>query len=118
MGAYELNLITCTGTSTKGVCEKTRVPMFYFDSKTARPIVPLWGAALVFWKAYIDRMLFGYADCISNTQFISFFVHKRKSWDHFSIIIYFLMFVIHYVCRSADAEWDSGTVSVVKLWEK
>ena len=44
-----------------------RVPMFYFDSKTARPIVPLYCAALVFFgKAYIDRMMFGYADCKSN----------------------------------------------------
>jgi len=49
-------------------CDKTRVSMFYFDSKTARPIVPLYYAELVFWKAYIDRMLFGCADCKSNTH--------------------------------------------------
>ena len=48
--------------------QRRKRDMFYFDSKTARPIVPLKCAALVFWKAYIDRMLFGYADCKSNTH--------------------------------------------------
>ena len=47
-GAYELKhkcastriLITRTRTSTDILfCDKTRVPMFYFDSNTARPIV-------------------------------------------------------------------------------
>ena len=62
-------LITRTLTSTDILfCDKTPVPMFYFDSKKARPIVPLKCAALVFWKAYIDRMLFSYADCKSNTH--------------------------------------------------
>ena len=36
--------------------DKTRVQMFYFDSNTT---VPLQCAALVFWKAYVDRMSFG-----------------------------------------------------------
>ena len=49
-GAYELThecastsaLITRTRTSTDSLfCDKTRVPMFYFDSKTAIPIVSL-----------------------------------------------------------------------------
>jgi len=35
-------LITRTQTSTDILfCDKTRVPMFYFDSKTVRPIMPL-----------------------------------------------------------------------------
>jgi len=37
--------------------------MFYFDSKTERPIV-FYNA--LHKKAYIDRMLFGYANCKSN----------------------------------------------------
>jgi len=41
--------------------------MFYFDSKTARLVVPLYFAALVFWKAYIDRISFGLAECKSNS---------------------------------------------------
>ena len=40
--------------------------MFYFDSDTTRSIVPLQCAAIVFQKAYIDRMLFGYVECKSN----------------------------------------------------
>ena len=40
--------------------------MFYFDSNTAIPIVTLWFAALVFKKAYIDRMSFGYEEYKSN----------------------------------------------------
>jgi len=44
-------LITHTQASTDILfCDKTRVLMFYFDSKTARPIVPLKWAALVFRK--------------------------------------------------------------------
>ena len=36
------SVITRTRTSTDILfCDKTPVPMFYFDSKTARPIVPL-----------------------------------------------------------------------------
>ena len=42
-------------------CDKTWVPMFYFDSNTTRPIVPLVSAAL-FLKHYIDSMLFGLAE--------------------------------------------------------
>ena len=78
--------------------------MFYFDSKTARLMVPLYCDALIFQKAYIDRMLIGYADCksikhrlksvktaiyycINNTQFVSFFVHRRKSRERFRIIV-------------------------------
>ena len=41
--------------------------MFHFDSYTAIPIVPLLSAALVFWKAYIDRMSFGYTEGKSNS---------------------------------------------------
>ena len=63
--------------------------MFYFDSKTTRSIVSLYCAALVFQKAYIDRMLFGYADCKSNKHgpraAVSIFVHRRKSRDRFRI---------------------------------
>ena len=40
--------------------------MFYFNSNTAIPIVTLGFAALVFKKAYIDRMSFGYAERKSN----------------------------------------------------
>ena len=46
-GAYELRVRR----------DKTRVKMFYFDSNT---IVPLQCAALVFWKAYVDRMSDGW----------------------------------------------------------
>jgi len=49
LGAYELkhacastvDLITLTQTSMDIICNKTRVLMFYFDSYTARPIIPL-----------------------------------------------------------------------------
>jgi len=34
----------------------TRVQIFYFDSNTT---VPLQCVALVFWKAYVERMSFG-----------------------------------------------------------
>jgi len=59
LDAYELKhkctnksgLTTCTQTSTDILfCDKTRVQMFYFDSRTARLIVPLKSAALVFGK--------------------------------------------------------------------
>jgi len=40
--------------------------MFNFDSKTTRPIVSLYCAELLFYKAYIDRTSFGYADCKSS----------------------------------------------------
>jgi len=43
------------------LCDKIRVPMLCFDSNTVRPIIPLLCTALVFKKAYIDRMLLGYA---------------------------------------------------------
>jgi len=57
LGVYELKhecastsaLITRTGTSTDILfCDKTWVPMFYFDSKTARLIVPLLYDAFFF----------------------------------------------------------------------
>ena len=64
-GASTSDLITRTRTSTYILfCNKTLVQMFYFDSKIARPIMPdLYFAALFFQKAYIDMMLFGYAEC-------------------------------------------------------
>ena len=56
-------LITRTQTSTDILFgNKTQVLMFYFDSNTARPIVPHKTAALLLWKAYIDRMSFGLAE--------------------------------------------------------
>ena len=39
--------------------------MFYFDSNTTIATVYLLSAAH-FWKAYIDRMLFGYAEGTHN----------------------------------------------------
>ena len=64
---YELNHEGATRKSTYILfCDKTRVQMFYFDSKTTRPNVPFLWAALVFQKAYIDRKLFGYAECTDN----------------------------------------------------
>jgi len=42
-------LITRTQMSTDILfCDKTRIPMFYFDSKTERSIMPLECAVLVF----------------------------------------------------------------------
>ena len=36
--------------------------MFYFDSNTTRPVVPLQYVALFFRKAYIDKKPFGLAE--------------------------------------------------------
>jgi len=58
--------------------DKTRVHLFYFYYNTTRSIVHLKCAALVFWKAYIERMSFGYANCKSNK-------HGPRTWSHLLI---------------------------------
>jgi len=63
LGAYELNQEV--GSTSEYVyillCDKTRVQMIYFNSKTARPIV----VTAIYYHI--------------KTLFVSFFLHKRKS---------------------------------------
>ena len=56
-GAYELNH-ECAPERVPIIYfrDKTRVQMFYFDSSMT---VPLQCAALVFWKANVDRITSG-----------------------------------------------------------
>jgi len=110
--------------------------MFFFDSKTAKPIVPLLSAALYFWKAYNDRMSFGYVEGKNNytdpkhgprsvviltaifyqrLQFVSFFVYRRKSWDRLELETpLFLCFCAHRFMSLAQNKFNGQTINKKK----
>ena len=89
------------------ICNKTRVQLFYFNSKTAISSVPLYKCVaffgklifteccLVTWtvKVISTDLEHGMTPVVTaiykrldNTQFVFFFEHRRKSRDRFRML--------------------------------
>ena len=79
--------------------------MFYFDSNTARLIVHFYCAALCFWKAHIDRIFFGYAECKSNSTDL-----EHRLVEHMVFTAIFYRRIKHVLFPSLYIEGNHGIV--------